>query len=300
MPKNLTQNEFIEKSKNLFNNITYDKTIYVNGRTNVILTCKFHGDWSMPAKDHISYKRGCPYCSGVKYNTQTFIERAKKVHGNKFNYDKSIFINVKKPVSICCKIHGDFTQMPDKHINAKHGCPKCDKSHKKDLEYFLRKANEIHNNYYSYDNVDLLTMSSLVLIECPKHGLFNKRPTEHINKKSGCPRCSVAKSRKEKEWLDSLQIPNDREHRSVILWAGTTRYIVDGYDPSTNTIYEFYGDYWHGNPKRFDGKDMNKHIKITFGELYEKTMKKEKLLMEAGYKLVTQWENSIPRKKRKS
>ena len=59
----------------------------------------------------------------------------------------------------------------------------------------------------------------------------------------------------------------------------------------TNTIYEFYGDYWHGNPKRFILTDINKRTKTTFGELYKNTLQKEKDIRELGYNLVVIWES---------
>ena len=61
---------------------------------------------------------------------------------------------------------------------------------------------------------------------------------------------------------------------------------------STTTIYEFYGDYWHGNPNsRFKPDDMNKAVKKTFRELYQATIQKEQELIAAGYKIVSIWES---------
>ena len=70
-----------------------------------------------------------------------------------------------------------------------------------------------------------------------------------------------------------------------------TNYKADGYCKETNTIYEFHGDFWHGNPKKYRSDDINKITKCTFGILYEKTMQKEKTIKELGYNLVVMWES---------
>jgi hypothetical protein len=67
--------------------------------------------------------------------------------------------------------------------------------------------------------------------------------------------------------------------------------IADGFDPLINTVYEFYGDYWHGNPRDKRGPNhLNKKKGQTFKELYEKTILREKILLSYGYKLITIWE----------
>lgn len=65
---------------------------------------------------------------------------------------------------------------------------------------------------------------------------------------------------------------------------------VDGINYETNTIYEFNGDYYHGNPEIYDSNIINKTTNKTFGYLYENTLLKEKILKNAGYNLITIWE----------
>jgi G:T-mismatch repair DNA endonuclease (very short patch repair protein) len=65
---------------------------------------------------------------------------------------------------------------------------------------------------------------------------------------------------------------------------------ADGYDPDTNTIYLFHGNYWHGNPAMYDANKINAHNGKTFGELYNKTKQVENKFLEYGYKLVVVWE----------
>jgi hypothetical protein len=78
--------------------------------------------------------------------------------------------------------------------------------------------------------------------------------------------------------------------RQARLKIGKSYIKPDGFDSETNTIYEFYGDYWHGNPKSFD-QDTTHHLrKVPLGQLYSATMEREKLIKEAGYNLVSIWE----------
>jgi hypothetical protein len=68
-------------------------------------------------------------------------------------------------------------------------------------------------------------------------------------------------------------------------------YQVDGFDPETNTIYEFNGDYWHGNPVKYNPEDINEINHKTFSELYKETLIKKEILENAGYKVVSIWES---------
>lgn len=70
-----------------------------------------------------------------------------------------------------------------------------------------------------------------------------------------------------------------------------SKYNVDGYDPETKTVYEFYGDYWHGSINKFNPTEKNKTIGKTFGELYEKTLQREAAIKAAGYKVISIWES---------
>jgi G:T-mismatch repair DNA endonuclease (very short patch repair protein) len=69
------------------------------------------------------------------------------------------------------------------------------------------------------------------------------------------------------------------------------KYKVDGYDEKTNTVYEYHGTYWHGHPSHKDYRADVKHptTKLTWRELYEKTIERDRKIVEAGYNLVVKW-----------
>lgn len=66
---------------------------------------------------------------------------------------------------------------------------------------------------------------------------------------------------------------------------------IDAYDEETNTVYEFHGDYYHGNPNIFNAEDLNKKVKKTFGELHKATMQKKAILEDLGYNYICVWES---------
>lgn len=115
-------------------------------------------------------------------------------------------------------------------------------------------------------------------------------PANHLTG-YGCPKCGLGRniSKSEILWLDSLNIPEQYRHQNVLI--NRNRIIADAYNPQTNTIYEFLGDFYHGNPVKFSADDINPKLKITYGQLYQKTLDRLNMITEAGYNLVTIWEN---------
>ncbi|XP_052681401.1 uncharacterized protein LOC128162281 [Crassostrea angulata] len=80
-------------------------------------------------------------------------------------------------------------------------------------------------------------------------------------------------------------------------------YTVDGYDPESNTVYEFYGCYWHGCPKCHPELENENHphrIDCTYGTLYEETLIREHHLREQGYQVVSIWEHDFDMEMKKN
>jgi len=83
------------------------------------------------------------------------------------------------------------------------------------------------------------------------------------------------------------------ENREKTIKIKSKSFYVDGFCPKTNTVYEFYGDFWHGNPKKYNSFEINPFSKKTYGELYNLTMKREKILKTNGYKIISVWESDF-------
>ena len=193
MPKKLTTKEFIEKATNIHGNkYDYSKVEYINNRTNIIIICPKHGEFLQTPNTHLD-GCGCGKCSGnKKNNTNEFIIQAKKVHGNRYNYSKTEYINNKTPVCIICPVHGEFWQKPNDHLNG-HGCNKCGGTKKLTTEEFIKKSKEIHGDKYDYSKVEYKGSKEKVCLICPKHGEFWISPNSHISQKQGCKYCKKSK-----------------------------------------------------------------------------------------------------------
>jgi len=189
MPRKLTTEEFIQKSKNIHaNKYLYDKFNYVGNRFKVIITCKVHGNFYQLPHNHLEGK-GCQECGGSKkHNKESFIEKSKIRHKNKYNYNLVNYVDSKTKVKIICPIHGLFEQSPLKHINGS-GCQICGGSIKLSTDDFIEKSNRVHNFRYNYESVIYTKYHSNVDILCKEHGIFKQLPSNHL-KGFGCPKCS--------------------------------------------------------------------------------------------------------------
>ena len=83
--------------------------------------------------------------------TEEFIEKARQVHGNKYDYSQTEYINTRTPVKIICPEHGFFEQRPKDHLLG-HGCIKCskEKKYKESVENFFSTVKAIHKDKYDY------------------------------------------------------------------------------------------------------------------------------------------------------
>jgi hypothetical protein len=104
----------------------------------------------------------------------------------------------------------------------------------------------------------------------------------------GCPKCFHRISKPGALWLDELGVLK----REVPIKIGKKLYQVDGFDQKTNTIYEFFGDYWHGNPCKFVANDINPSCNKTYGQLFKQAMKRISTFSEYGFNVIFKWESS--------
>ena len=106
------------------NKYDYSKVEYVNVRTKVTIICPEHGEFEQRPNDHLT-GYGCPKCGGTQQlTTDDFIEKAKTIHGDKYDYSKSEYVKSHIKLTITCPLHGDWSVKPNNHLNGK-GCPKC-------------------------------------------------------------------------------------------------------------------------------------------------------------------------------
>lgn len=198
--KKLTNDEFIKKSKIVHGEkYDYSKVNYVNDKIKISIICKMHGIFEQRPSCHMK-GQNCPKCNFNKLHslntksTSDFINDAIKIHNNLYDYSKSFYKNNKTKINIVCKIHGEFLQLPNNHLNGSR-CPKCQGNFIYDKLEFIKKANVIHKNKYNYEFADYRNVKSKIKILCKTHGFFNQFANNHL-RGSGCKKCSIINSSK--------------------------------------------------------------------------------------------------------
>ena len=199
MVKKLTISDFVKRAREVHGNkYDYSKVEYVNSKTKVCIICPEHEEFWQTPSSHLN-GNGCPKCSIESRfsTTKEFINKAREVHGDKYDYSKAKYVRSNTKVCIICPEHGEFWQKPNRHLSG-DGCPKCGIESRQKIrslttEEFIKKSSEIHGNKYDYSKVNYVGTHTKVCIICPEHGEFWQAPNSHL-KGSGCPKCSgVAK-----------------------------------------------------------------------------------------------------------
>ena len=129
-----------------------------------------------------------------RLNTEKFKERALAVHGKRFDYSKSEFINTKTKIEIICQKHGSFWQTPTHHFEGR-GCQKCGHEvtasyRRSDTREFISKAKRVHLSRYDYSKVKYTLKDNLVVIICKEHGDFKQSANNHLRGQN-CPKCAM-------------------------------------------------------------------------------------------------------------
>lgn len=152
---------------------------------------------------------GKPSLENLEKNKIKFFEKAYEKHGVSFDYSKFEYVNAKTHSIIICKIHGEFIQCPDKHLNSKYACPRCNSEQK---PLYLKKADkkivpppplaasdfEVRffkrhpNKGFTLDMSNYISRSKgEVVLECPLHGKINYKPNSLLISRYGCRLCGI-------------------------------------------------------------------------------------------------------------
>ena len=289
---NLTTEQFIEKAKKIHGDkYDYSKTSYKNNRTKVIIICKKHGEFKQSPDSHLS-GCGCKECFKEKLSTikvsstEEFIEKAKKIHGDKYDYSQVKYVKSSIPVCIICPEHGEFKQTPNNHLKGQ-GCQKCyDKNRgnaqRSSKEEFIEKAKKIHGDMYDYSKVEYVNCSTEVCIICPKHGKFFQRPDHHLTSKCGCPKCQSKHFQTEiRNYLSDQHIKFEEEKTFEWLYNEKTKrqQFLDFYLPEFNIGIECQGKQHFEPVDIFGGQEE-------FLKTQERDKNKKKKCDEHGVKLL--------------
>ena len=123
-----------------------------------------------------------------------FIDKARAMHGDKYDYSLVEYKTVDDKVDIICPTHGLFHQTPYKHINRKQGCPQCGRvnaglTKTSNTEEFIKKAKAVHGDKYNYSKTEYSSAKDKLTIICPVHGEFEQLAAGHLSG-YGCKECT--------------------------------------------------------------------------------------------------------------
>lgn len=191
-----TTEQFVDELKVIFHDkpFSFEKVVYTGAREYVTVTCKLHGDWRSMATN-LQQGKGCRGCRTDKIATcrrkdqEHFIQKSKRVHGDRYDYSGVVYVNNTQNVAIKCKEHGVFLQQPIAHY-AGSGCTKCVKRVVKTLSDVKQHLDQELLKMWTFvgldDSSDVFITQSVTVL-CKKHGgTFDTNFGSLSNRKSCC------------------------------------------------------------------------------------------------------------------
>lgn len=199
-----TKDQFIEKARAVHGDkYDYTNTVYRGANIPLTIVCrKCHREITISPSNH--YKgMGCKWCYGKSVTKEKFIEKARKVHGDRYDYSLVEISRFDDAVTVICPDHGPFQIKAFNHL---HGgkCKKCGGPHSAiTRKEFIRRAIEAHGNKYDYSQVPIsLNTKMKITIGCTVHGPFDMKVWWHLSGQ-GCSKCFH--DRRSSEMADSAE-----------------------------------------------------------------------------------------------
>jgi len=197
--------EFLINAENKFGN-KYDYSLvkYINSVTEIEILCPDHKSFFQTPVIHLMSKYGCQSCAVIEHSNNSrhtqeyFIQKAKEAHGEKYNYDESVYTGMSDKILIKCNDHGLYWQLVSDHISGR-GCSDCGKikcslANRSTTDEFIEKARKVHGETYSYNDTVYIRKHEPLIITCKIHGKFIQRADIHLRgfkckKCNKCPSC---------------------------------------------------------------------------------------------------------------
>jgi len=152
-----------------------------------------------------------------KLTTEYFITKAREIHGDKYDYSKTQYINAVTKVYIICPEHGEFLQLPNNHLKG-CGCPNCSNNNRLSSNEYINKLKKQYPcSPYSFDNIVYKNNHTPIQLRCPTHGLFSTLPssiTEHLTE---CPICkkkriSESQAKTNEQFIEEAKIVHNNKY----------------------------------------------------------------------------------------
>jgi hypothetical protein len=173
------------------NKYDYSRCQCFNATDKVEIICPSHGKFKQNANQHLQ-GHGCPKCNFDQMaedramGKELFIDKAKELFGEKYDYSRVEYINGQKSVCLSCPIHGDFEVTPNNHLSKKSGCPICNESKlERELASILDKQNVKYERLKRFkwlgrQSLDLYLPEHNIAIEC--QGIQHFKPIDFAGK----------------------------------------------------------------------------------------------------------------------
>ena len=225
-----------------------------------------------------------------------YIARLQAAHGNTLQVLEPYVNTGTKIRHVCSKGHV-FSSVP-RDVLRNHGCGVCNaKNVKFTHDEYLGKLMEAGSPIEPLE--DYKGNGILIKHRCTCGNEWPVTPNNVLVKGVHCGLCNGrTHSKIALRWLETeskrqgvfIQHAGNGKEKYLRLLDGR-KVAVDGFAKSINTVFEFYGDYYHGNPRVFKSHEQcHPYSTATAGELYQKTMKRECALVKLGYEVVSMWE----------
>ncbi len=196
MVKRITTEDWVKRAKSLHGDqYDYHLVEYVTAKINVNVICSKHGEWLCNPDSHISKGTGCPKCGGSqKKTTSEFVDKAKLVHGENYDYSFVSYTNAHTNIKIVCTKHGSFKQSPTAHLSGQ-GCPKCGQDLitnklKLNINELNKRLYEKSNGMVTVDSETYIAANKAANFICKKHGEFRRLANSVIYGKHPCLACA--------------------------------------------------------------------------------------------------------------
>ena len=245
MPTKLSNDDFVQRCKSVDGGrYLYDNTTYINATTRVSVICKTHGEFTA-GPTNLMRGGGCKQCHRDKlrklnsWTTDIFTSRAKDIHGDRYDYSRTEYIDSITKVEIICQKHGAFWVIPNYHIHAKSGCRRCSGNYVTNTEEFIQRAIEVHRDRYDYSLVQYNPKNKYVVVICPVHGTYNQDRLNHL-RGGGCIKCRGIKQTNTKIEKGIVTDPRDRdqfaEYRRRVRELSNVNYIKYYHDINPDNL----------------------------------------------------------------
>jgi len=200
---------------------------------------------------------------------EKFIEKARKIFGNKYEYDLENYKTLKSTIIIKCPYHKDIFMVAENHLKSNTGCKACSIKIRKykplgiemTIFEFRKELRKRYGTIYNLDNITYTKDAKYTTIGCKKHGNVKVNIRKLINGR-GCTKCKISKGEiKIMKYLDDNKIKYI--HQKIFNECKNIKPLpFDFYLPSYNLLIEYDGKQHYKAVRKFGGKKAFESQKI--------------------------------------